>query len=284
MIRSTSIFAGLAYAGSLIFCAPLAAQTPSALGVWQFSAGQVLVPLDETPKWRITVGPSLSYQPKYEGSQHYAVQPGLNFEIRYKERLYLSTGEGLGYDFIRTPNIRVGAGVTYDLGREVNLSELKGLGDVHPAPQIRVYGEYVLRPNFWHTELPIILSATFLRAIGGYDGFNGDAGIYLPIAGSAAKRYFVFAGASANFADQDTMQAYYGVTPAQAARSSYRVYTPTYGFRSYNVGIDWGWFFGEHWQIGGSIGSRWLVNDAGNSPLVYNRWQLSSSISIGYQF
>src|SRR5262249_49760246 len=68
------------------------AQTPSPMGYWQFSAGEVLAPVESMPKWRITVGPVASYGPKYEGSQHYTIQPGADFEVRYRERLYLSTG------------------------------------------------------------------------------------------------------------------------------------------------------------------------------------------------
>jgi outer membrane scaffolding protein for murein synthesis (MipA/OmpV family) len=260
------------------------AQTPSPLGFWQFSAGQVLVPVEEAPKWRITLGPTYSYQPKYEGSQHYEFQPGLNFEVRYKERLYLSTGEGLGYDLLRGRNYRAGVGLTYDLGRRIDSSELAGLNKVRSAPQFRVYGEYVLRPKVGAHEFPIILSVTMYRAIGGYDGFNADAGAYMPIAGSAEKRWFVFAGGSASFADDDTLQAYFGVTPQESARSGYRVYRPNNSFRSFGTGIDAGWYFTEHWLISGSVGSKWLVGDASHSPYVFQKWQLSSNVSIGYTF
>lgn len=276
--------AGLAALVLLFTTSSSLAQTPSPLGFWQFSAGQVLVPIEQAPKWRVTVGPSVTYQPEYDGSQHYKVQPGLNFEIRYRERLYLSTGEGLGYDVFRTKNLRAGVGVVYDLGREVNLSELRGLGDVHPAPQIRAYAEYVLRPKFWTAELPIILSFTMHRAIGGYNGFNGDAAVYFPIAGSAAKRYFIFVGAAANFADQDTFQAYYGITPTQSARSGYPVYTPDYGFRSFSTGMDFGWYFSRHWLVGGNVGVKRLVDQAAASPIVFDEWQYSSTLTIGYQF
>ena len=275
---------GLAAALLVESSAPALAQTPSPLGFWQFSAGQVLVPVEEAPAWRITVGPTYQIQPKYEGSQHYMFQPGLNFEVRYHERLYLSTGEGLGYDVLRGRNYRAGLGITYDLGRRINTSELAGLNKVRAAPQFRVYGEYVLRPKLMDQEFPLILSLTMYRAIGGYDGFNADAGAYMPIAGSIEKRWFVFAGASANFADEDTLQAYFGVTPEESARSGYRVYHPQNSFRSYGAGIDAGWYFTEHWLISGSVGSKWLTDDAAHSPYVFDKWQFTSNVSIGYTF
>jgi outer membrane scaffolding protein for murein synthesis (MipA/OmpV family) len=260
------------------------AQTPSPLGFWQFAAGEVLVPVEEAPKWRITIGPTYSLQPKYEGSQHYEFQPGINFEIRYRERLYLSTGEGLGYDIFRGRDYRAGLGITYDLGRPYNTAELTGLNKVRSAPQFRMYGEYVLRPKMGGHEFPLILSLTMYRAIGGYDGFNADAGAYMPIAGSAEKRWFVFLGASANFADEDTLRAYFGVTPEESLRSGYRVYRPNNVFRSFGTGIDAGWYFTEHWVISGGVGSKWLAGEAKNSPYVFNKWQFSSNVSLGYTF
>jgi outer membrane scaffolding protein for murein synthesis (MipA/OmpV family) len=273
---------GVVLAGLLT--GPAAAQTPSPMGFWQFSAGEVLVPLDLAPKWRITVGPTVSYGPKYEGSQHYEIQPGLNVEIRYRERLYLSSGEGLGYDIVRTRNWRAGVSITYDLGREANITELRGLGDVQAAPQFRLYGEYVLRPKVFDHEFPIILSATVLRAIGGYDGTTADAGLYMPIAGSEEGRWFIFAGASANYADQNTLQTYFGISAEQAARTHYPIYYPRSGFRSYGAGVDMGWFFTEHWLISGSFGGKWLQEDAAKSPIVFDRFQFTSNIAIGYQF
>ena len=263
---------------------PALAQTPSPLGFWQFSAGEVLVPVESAPTWRITVGPSYSYQPKYQGSQHYESEPGLNFEIRYHERLYLSTGEGLGYDVFRGRNYRAGLGLTYDLGRRHNTSELNGLHKVDAAPQFRVYGEYVLRPKIMDHEFPVILSLTMYRAIGGYDGFNADVGAYIPVAGSAENRWCVFLGTSINFADKDTLQAYFGVTPLESAASGYRVYHPKNSFRSHGAGIDAGWYFTEHWLISGSVGWKWLIDDAAHSPYVFQKWQFTSDLSLGYTF
>jgi len=263
---------------------PAAAQTPSPMGYWQFSAGEVLVPVESAPKWRITIGPSVSYQPKYEGSQHYIIQPGADFEIRYKERLYLSTGEGLGYDFLRGRNGRMGVSVTYDLGRRVNTSELNGMGNIRAAPQFRLYGEYVFRPKLFDHEFPVIVNATIYRAVGGYNGTQSDAGIYMPIAGSEAKRWFVFAGASANFADRHTMQTFFGVSPAQAALSGYPEYHPSAGFRSWGTGIDAGWFFTEHWLVSASFGGKWLADKSRRSPIVFKSFGFTSNFTIGYQF
>jgi outer membrane scaffolding protein for murein synthesis (MipA/OmpV family) len=254
------------------------------MGYWQFSAGEVLVPYENMPKWRTTIGPTVNYQPKYEGSQHYGIEPGINFEIRYKERLYLNTGEGLGYDIIRTRNIRAGLSATYDLGREANITELRGMGDIQAAVQFRAYGEYVFRPKVMDHEFPIIASLALYRALGGYDGMQGDLGLYMPIAGSEAGRWFIFAGGSANFADQNAQQSFFGVTPRQAAATGYRAFTPSSGFRSYGFGTDMGWFFTEHWLISGSFGCKWLVDDAAHSPIVFDKFQFQSNLGIGYQF
>src|SRR4249920_1589248 len=54
------------------------AQTPSPLASWQYSAGEVLVKLDDDPlpEWRVTLGLTGTVMPKYEGADSYHVMPG----------------------------------------------------------------------------------------------------------------------------------------------------------------------------------------------------------------
>jgi len=64
---------------------PVAAQTPSPLANWQYSVGEVLVPLGgPVPDWRVTVGAGADLEPIYEGSKRYSVQPSVVLDVRYK--------------------------------------------------------------------------------------------------------------------------------------------------------------------------------------------------------
>src|SRR5260370_9623816 len=81
---------------STLAASPLAAQTPSPLANWQYSAGEVLVPLGgPVPERRIILGGGAEMQPIYEGSQPYVALPSVVFDVRYKAIAFLSDGEGV---------------------------------------------------------------------------------------------------------------------------------------------------------------------------------------------
>ncbi len=270
---------------SLALALPVAAQTPTPLNFWQFSAGQVLAPYDdEGPKWLVFVGPSIVYQSKYEGSKGYNLQAGAVLDIRYRGRLYLSTGEGVGYDFFRGKNYRAGLGIAYDIGRRDNHNGIRGLGDVSPTPQAKFYGDYVFRPKMMNHEIPLIVSVDMRRAIGEYNGFIANVGAYMPIAGSEEERYFMFLGASGTYWDKRTAKAYFGVTPAQSAASGLPVFSPDAGPESFGAGLSAGWFMSDHWLVTGDLAVRRILHDFDKSPVVQEVWSAHASLSVAYAF
>src|ERR1700688_4506272 len=94
---------------------PLAAQTPSPLANWQYSVGEVLVPLGgPVPDWRVTLGGGAEVEPIYEGSKRYQATPSVVLDVRYKDIAFLSDGEGLGVNLIRGQTYRAGVAVGYD--------------------------------------------------------------------------------------------------------------------------------------------------------------------------
>ncbi len=261
------------------------AQTPTPLAYWQFSAGEVLGPYGkDAPKWRVIIGPSSVYQPEYEGSDNYQVKPGMVLNIRYRGRLFLSGGEGFGYDVFRGRNYRAGAALAYDLGRNDDVDGLYGLGGIGPSMQIKLYGEYVFRPQIMSHEMPVILSLDLRRAFASYGGISGNIGIYTPVAGSRQERYFVFLGGGASFVDDKTADAFFGVTAFQAAESGLSAYDPEWGIRSASAGVNAGWFFTDHMLATFAVSGKRLLSDMSRSPVVQNEWQFFSSVSLGYLF
>ena len=146
---STSIAASrVALTGAVFMAlAPAAvhAQTPSPLAEWQYSSGILLEQMFEPklPTWRIRVGPSASFQPRYDGSDRYHLMGGPSIDIRYRDRFFLSTGEGIGVNVLTGPNWRVGVAASYDLGRRAadDLDHLSGMGNINPAPSLRPVNE-----------------------------------------------------------------------------------------------------------------------------------------------
>jgi hypothetical protein len=119
------------------------AQTPSPLQEWQYSGGIILARLfqPDLPTWRTILGVAAETQPVYDGSRAYRVQGGPVVNIHYKDIAFISTGEGIGYNFLRGDHYQIGLGVTYDFGRKEkwDLTNLHGMGDIGAAPEGKLY-------------------------------------------------------------------------------------------------------------------------------------------------
>lgn len=283
---STSLAASrLAFTGALFAAlAPAAAhaQTPSPLAEWQYSSGILLEQMFEPqmPTWRIRVGPSASFQPRYDGSDRYRMLAGPSIDIRYRDRFFLSTGEGIGMNVLTGPNWRIGVGAAYDLGRRAadDLGHLNGMGNINPAPSLRLLGEYVLSKSF-----PLVLRADLRRNFGGDNGWIGDIGTYMPMPGSS-ETFAWFAGPTMTIADSRYMNSWFGVNAGQAARTGYRQYDASAGIRSVGFGVSASLTVKKHWIFSADGAFQQLVGSAAHSPITQTRASGVFDLSVNYQF
>ena len=201
------------------------AQTPSPLQEWQYSGGIILARLfqPDLPTWRVIAGAAADVAPIYDGARAMKVSGGPVFNVYHKDDWYLSTGEGLGYNFVRGAQYQIGLGLAYDQGRTVSDDEtnLRGMGDIYAAPVAKLYGSVVLSKKF-----PMILRVSARQFIGGAQGAVGDASVYLPLPGSS-KTFVMFAGPSITMATSHYMQVMYGVDQRQSLASGHPVYNIT---------------------------------------------------------
>ncbi|XOD06338.1 MipA/OmpV family protein [Burkholderia sp. 22PA0099] len=259
------------------------AQTPSPLGEWQYSAGVTLQKVfDPKPpeQWSVRFGAASSFQPRYEGSDQYRVKAGPNFDVRYRDLFFLSTGEGLGVNFAQGQNWRTTLSINYDLGRRSadDLGHLNGLPNINPAPLIKLSGDYVISKN-----LPIVLRADVRRSIGGSNGWVGDLSAYMPLPGSSEK-FFWFAGPTVSFADSNYMNSWFGINQQASTRTGYRPYSAKAGLKSYGVGMTMVWFVRKHWFVTVDGALEQLVGSARNSPLTQRSTNGVADVSVNYQF
>jgi outer membrane scaffolding protein for murein synthesis (MipA/OmpV family) len=83
------------------------------------------------------------------------------------------------------------------------------------------------------------------------------------------------------------MQSYFGVTPAQAARSGYGVYRPSGGFKDVGVMAGISMPLSESWSVDLMAKYAHLLGDAADSPLVDLKGsanQFSAGLSLSYHF
>jgi outer membrane scaffolding protein for murein synthesis (MipA/OmpV family) len=264
--------------GGLLCGAVASAQTPSPFNHWQNSSGVVLAPLaGPVPEWRVTAGLGAAAMPLYEGSSHYRIVPAPAFDIRYRDIAFLSTGDGLGVNILRGETYRAGVALGYDLGRNAHLSgRLNGLGNVEAAPEVRLFADIAV--------LPFVVSLDLRRAIGGHDGVIGDFGAYMPVIGT--QQLVVFIGPSITLANRRYMQAYFGVSTAQAAGSSahFPVYRADGGLKNFGIGASAVYHFTERLFLDTDIALERLVDSAAKSPIVQDKSQLGVSVVLGYEF
>jgi outer membrane scaffolding protein for murein synthesis (MipA/OmpV family) len=257
------------------------AQTPSPLQEWQYSGGIILARLFEPnlPEWRTVLGLAAEVQPVYDGARAYRVSGGPEVLVYHRDDAFISTGEGVGYNFLRGDHYQFGLGMTYDLGRKEkdDLTNLHGMGDISPAPVAKLKGSVVLSRKF-----PLILRVDARQFIGGAEGAVGDAAVYMPLPGSS-RRFVMFAGPSITLADHHYLQSLYGVTAQQSLASGHPQYLITHdGTAAAGVGFSATKFLGEHWLINLDLAISQLRGDPAESPIVERRTQRVIALSVDY--
>jgi outer membrane scaffolding protein for murein synthesis (MipA/OmpV family) len=258
------------------------AQTPSPLAQWQYSSGILLEQMFEPklPTWRIRLGASGSFQPRYDGSDRYHALAGPTVDIRYRDRFFLSTGEGIGMNVLTGPNWRIGLAAGYDLGRRAadDLGHLSGMGNINPAPSLRLIGQYAISKSF-----PLVLTADVRRSFGGDNGWIGDLGAYMPMPGSS-ETFAWFAGPTMTIADSRYMNSWFGVNAQQAARSGYGQYDASAGIRSVGFGVSTNLTLKKHWIVSADGAFQQLVGAAAHSPITQSRASGVFDVSVIYEF
>jgi outer membrane scaffolding protein for murein synthesis (MipA/OmpV family) len=258
------------------------AQTPSPMQEWQYSGGIILSRLFEPdlPDWRVILGAAAETQPAYTGAHAYKVQGGPVINIQYKDIAFLSTGDGIGVNFLRGDHYRVGAAIAYDLGRKGrdDYGNLRGMGDISAAPAAKLFATFVLSKKF-----PLILRMDARQILGGADGTVGDVGIYMPLPGSS-KKFVMFAGPSITLATHRYLQSEFGVTPAQSLASGHPVFDAHAGMQSVGVGFSATRFLTDHWLLNIDAALTKLKGSPDVSPVTETSTQRELAFSINYQW
>jgi len=280
-VRRSTTLACVALAALVLGPSLAWSQTPSPLQEWQYSGGIILAKLFEPdlPKWRRVVGVAAEVQPVYDGSRAYRVSGGPVLNIQYRDRAFISTGDGIGVNILHGSHYQVGVALAYDLGRKekYDFANLRGMGDISAAPVAKVFGAWVISRYF-----PMILRVDARQFMGGAQGLVGDAGVYIPLPGSS-KTFVMFAGPSITMATHHYLQVLYGVSPQQSITSGHPVYEiPHAGTSAAGVGFSATKFFSDHWLLNADMAINQIRGSPAHSPLVERRTQRVLALSMNY--
>jgi outer membrane scaffolding protein for murein synthesis (MipA/OmpV family) len=284
--RRTAIVARWFVPLTLLLCAalpqPVWSQTPSPLQEWQYPGGTILEKLYEPnlEQWRVVLGGAVVAMPRYDGGLVYRVTPAPVIVILYQDLAFASVGEGIGVNLLHGERYNAGLSVGYDLGRPMSddYRHLHGLGDISPAPVLKLFGSYVVSKAF-----PLVLRADARRVVGGANGLLGDLEAFMPLPGSSRK-FVMFAGPSVTFTNRQYMRKVFGVSAVQAADSSYQVYDAHGGNMAVGLGFSASRFITPHWLVNADLAWNRLRGSAADSPITQTGIQGVVEVSSAYRW
>ena len=212
------------------------------------------------------------YEPSYEGSSRYEVDPFPLFDfdyIRFRNGFQLGGRDDGGFSI--QPS--------FDYKRKRSAGDdpvLTGLPDVDTSIELGLTAGY----EFDHIKA----SLTGRYGVTGHNGFVGEAGLDLDF--SPIDRLSVLAGPRLTFADSDYMNAYFGVSAASAASSSFSAFNASGGIKSAGFEINTRYELTENWAARGIFKWEHLLGDAADSPItaVGDKNQFSAGIGLTRKF
>ena len=149
---------------------------------------------------------------------------------------------------------------------------LSGMGNVRASTEAGVAVGYG----------PVTLVARQSLGERGHKGAQADLTVEFPW--SLSDRFGLRFAVGATWADRDYMQAYFGVTAAQAQATSFSVYTPKSGLRKVDASVGAEYAMAPSWKLQANFGVSALGDDAAASPLVGRRAGASAALAVAYEF
>lgn len=233
---------------------------------------------DPEDDWHVMLGAGGLYAPDYLGSDDYELLPLPLFDIRYRDRLFLSSRDGLGANLLPSGSLRAGPVLKYRHRRDQDDNRaLRGLGNVDAAGEAGAFVHYDLRP--------FSMGAEIRQGFGGHDGVVSD--FFVAWSTLLGERTQLTLGPSATIASSDFTETYFSINGAQAARSGYQPHNADGAFLSYGLNATVTYQLSEGWALGGYAGVGRIEGDAADSPIVDqagSATQARVGVSLGYSF
>lgn len=240
------------------------------------------------PVWEGALGLTGSNAPEYQGAADRVTKIVPGFFLRYG-RLTVTNASGfvtrraddvergLGIDLSPSDRFRLKLALRFDAGRDENDSPaLAGLGDIKMTVRARVNGVWKLDDR-WK------LGASWsVDAFGRGGGNLGDVSIQHEQRLSPDTTLAV--GAALTIAGDRYLQTYFGISPEQAARTAYPLYTPPFGLRDVELSASLRHEFGPHWVALASTSVTRLIGPAADSPLVKRAGSVRLNAGFAYRF
>lgn len=239
-------------------------------------------PQDKT--WDVTIGAGALYAPDFPGSRTRRLLPYPYGEIYYKDRFGFDFGS-LSWFAVNTESASLEVFLSYDFGRQdtdraasfsPGAARLRGLGTLEGTPELGLSASTTI----W--GLPVYGSVRKAPDGRGHGGAVGSVGIDFPV--QITQKLSTSLSLGVDWVDENYAQAYYGVTPAQAARTRFKPYDATGGFNNVSASLAMLYRYDRHWRLVAVAGIGRLLGDAADSPITETRNQPFAGFYVAYRF
>ncbi len=276
---------------ALLLAAPALAQQGPAPGLP--TATPAMRP--PAPKnWTLGIGLAPIVAPVWQGSRDHGLSVFPDLRLNYKDSLFLSVPDGLGWNAVNQDGWKIGPLAKLRFGRRENTGgspflitggsdALRGMGNVGVAGEFGGFAQKTLAAG------KLRLRAEVRQGTGGHDGVVADTLVSWSDRNARATLLWS-AAIRATWADSDYSNVYFGVTPAQAAATGLPAFRTGSGLIS--AGITGSLTkplgrFGKHGALILFTSYDRLGDTAADSTLIRlrgDRNQVAAGLAYGYRF
>lgn len=239
---------------------------------WQGSVGPNV---KEKGDWHGSIGLGATVMPEYMGASSYQILPLPTIDAVYKKILFISGTRGIGLQYRTPDNIIVGTRFLYTQGRN-NTGKIKNMENLAGSWDGGIFMNYLYGPLFITSDLVAAISQQ------GHSGAYASLGAAYKLMPSPAWELIPRAGVT--YGSSQYMNAYFGVTPSEAAATGFAVYDPGAGFRDISLGLIANYLGLKHWRLYVSGGVNFLLPDANKSAVVSSSDQYRMMTGFAYLF
>lgn len=237
----------------------------------------------------LTLGGGVIIKPKYEGSKEHEVYgfpmiiPRFSGEgnsqfSKFRKRVKFKGLDDIRIKAVGNDRFEFGAVTGYRGGRDQDdARRLNGLGDVDGGLVLGGYAGV-------HVGSVLFDVSTASQVTGDDTGTTVRLGAETKH--QISPRMKLRARVGTTLADDDYMQSFFGVTPAQAATSGagLAAFNPDGGFKDVHAELSTDTDIGEKWVLRLGIRYARLVGDAADSPVIETEDQVTGTIGLGFKF
>lgn len=225
--------------------------------------------------WAFALGGGVMYRAKYEGSDNYHAVFIPDISARYKDGLIFVNWNGIGSYPIYGENYKIGASISPSFGRKEkdDRENLRGMGDIDTGIGVNILGEY----DFGSMKLSGKISK-------GDKEYGTTAKLEIGKIFALTEKLKLKVAAGNTWADEEHMQSYFGVSPAQSLRSGYNQYEAKSGIKSAGVAIGTFYSITKSWEARAMVTADKLLDDAADSPLTKKDLNTATMVTLSYKF